>query len=107
MSRKCEITHKKPVKACRLSKRGIAKKNKGIGLNILKRSRRRQCPNLLKQKFWCTETNRFIKLKTSAHGLRKINRNGINKILKISEKKKYKRSESQPEKTKVLTHSSK
>ncbi|ACL69764.1 50S ribosomal protein L28 [Halothermothrix orenii] len=50
MSRVCEICGKGTVKANRITRRGKAKKEGGVGKHITKTSRRRQKPNLVKVK---------------------------------------------------------
>lgn len=82
MSRKCEITGKKPKKGRKYAIRGIAKKKKGIGLNITGKSKRRFLPNLLKKRIYLPNEKRFITLKLSAAGLKIIDKLGIYKALK-------------------------
>ena len=66
MSKRCQVTGKKPCKGRKYVTRGIAKKKKGIGLNITGISKRRFQPNLFKKRFWFAEENRFITLRLSA-----------------------------------------
>lgn len=82
MSRKCQVTDKKPLKGRTYCKRGIAKKNKGIGLNITGRSKRRFLPNLFKKKLWLAEEKRFITLKLSPAALKTIDKKGLFAIVK-------------------------
>jgi len=82
MSRKCELTGKKPGKGRKYSIRGIAKKKKGIGLNITGKTKRRFLPNLFKRKLWLEEEKRFITLKLSTAALRTIDKLGLKKALK-------------------------
>lgn len=82
MSRKCMLTGKKPRKGRKYVKRGIAKKKKGIGLNITGKTKRRFLPNLFKKRFYMEETGRFIKLKISAGAIRTIDKIGLPKALK-------------------------
>lgn len=77
MPRRCQVTGKTPKKGRSYSIRGIAKKKKGIGLNITGITSRRFNPNLFKKRFWFAEENRFITLKISAHGLRTIDKKGL------------------------------
>ncbi|PCI77983.1 50S ribosomal protein L28 [Candidatus Aerophobetes bacterium] len=81
MSRKCIVTKKKTSTGKSYSKRGIAKKKKGIGLNITGCVKRRFLPNIFKKRFWYSEENRFITLKLSMHGLRILDKVGINKTV--------------------------
>jgi len=77
MSKVCQVTGKKPRKGRTYSKRGIAKKKKGIGLNITGSCKRRFKPNLMKKRFWFAEEKRFITLKLSANAMRTIDKNGL------------------------------
>ncbi|MDN3507462.1 MAG: 50S ribosomal protein L28 [Simkaniaceae bacterium] len=77
MSKRCQVTGKKPCKGRKYVTRGIAKKKKGIGLNITGISKRRFQPNLFKKRFWFTEENRFITLRLSAAAIRTIDKNGL------------------------------
>lgn len=87
MSRKCTVTGKRFGKGKNYCYRGIAKKNKGIGLNITGSSKRQHRPNLFVQKFWSPEKKTFVKLKVSAHALRIIDRVGIDSVLRKMAKK--------------------
>lgn len=82
MSRRCEVTGKRFGKGKSYCYRGIAKKNKGIGLNITGSSKRQHRPNLFDQKIWSPEQKRFVKLRLSAHALRIIDRVGIDSVLR-------------------------
>ncbi|MCH9630913.1 MAG: 50S ribosomal protein L28 [Chlamydiia bacterium] len=82
MTRKCQVTGKKPVKGRSYTIRGIAKKKKGIGLNITGKSKRRFLPNLMKKRFWFDDENRFITLKLSAKAMRDIDKKGISAVVK-------------------------
>jgi large subunit ribosomal protein L28 len=77
MSKKCQLTGQAPVKGRSYTKRGIAKKKKGIGLKITGWCKRRFQPNLIKKRFWYSEENRFITLKVSAKAMRMIDKNGL------------------------------
>ncbi len=87
MSRVCSVTDKRFGKGRTYRYRGIAKKNKGIGLNITGSSKRQFRPNLFVQKFWSSEQGRFISLKVSAHGIRIIDKVGLDEVLKRMKKK--------------------
>jgi len=74
MSRKCQITGKKPM----------------VGYNVShsnKKTKRRFYPNLHKKKFYIPEENRWITLKVSTHGLRIIAKKGITQALKEAKEK--------------------
>ncbi|MBN1914703.1 MAG: 50S ribosomal protein L28 [Parachlamydiales bacterium] len=82
MARKCVVTDKKPIKGRQYTTRGIAKKKKGIGLNITGISKRRFLPNLFKKRLWFAEENRFITLRLSAAALRIIDKQGLAAVVK-------------------------
>ncbi len=90
MGRKCQVTGKKPRVGNKVARRGIAKKKKGIGLNITGISRRRFLPNLFTKRLWFSEENRFVSLKLTAAALRTIEKKGllavINKMRKEGQK---------------------
>ena len=74
MSNICQITGKKGV----------------IGNNVshsLRRTKRRFNVNLFKKKFYYVEEDCWIELKVSAHGLRIINRIGLDAALKQAAEK--------------------
>lgn len=82
MSRKCQVTGKKPVVGRSYSIRGIAKKKKGIGLNITGKTKRRFMPNLQKKRFWFAEENRYVTLKLSVQAMRTIDKNGLASVIR-------------------------
>ena len=82
MSKCCQITGKKPGKGKKYSIRGIAKKKKGIGLNVTGTVKRRFLPNLVKKRFWLSEENRFITLRLSVSAMRTIDRLGLQAVLR-------------------------
>ena len=65
----CQVTGKRPVAGNNVSKA----KN---------RTRRRFLPNLHFHRFWVESENRWIRLRISAKGLRVIDKNGIDSVLK-------------------------
>jgi large subunit ribosomal protein L28 len=82
MSRKCQVTGKKPKTGRTYAIRGISKKKKGIGLNITGKTKRRFLPNVLKKRLWFDEESRFINLKLSAAALRSIDKRGLAVVVK-------------------------
>jgi large subunit ribosomal protein L28 len=82
MSRVCEVTGKRFGKGRTYCYRGIAKKQKGIGLKITGSSKRQHRPNLFVQRLWSAAQKKFITLKVSAHALRIIDKVGLDKTLK-------------------------
>jgi len=82
MARKCVLTGKKPQIGRTYVTRGIAKKKKGIGLNITGKNKRLFLPNLFKKRLFLEEENRFITLKLSTSALRTIDKVGLSTFLK-------------------------
>jgi len=46
------------------------------------KTRRRFLPNLHNHRFWVESENRFVKLRVSTHGMRIIDKKGIDEVLK-------------------------
>ena len=82
MSKRCQVTNKKPARGRTYAIRGIAKKKKGIGLKITGKTKRRFLPNLSKKRLWFAEENRFITLRLSVAGLRNIDKLGLSTIVR-------------------------
>jgi large subunit ribosomal protein L28 len=82
MSKKCQVTGRRPSVGMTYTIRGIAKKKKGIGLNIVGKDSRRFLPNIVKKRFWFPEENRFITLKLSPAAMRTIDKRGLATIVK-------------------------
>ena len=68
MSRVCQVTGKGPMVGNTVS-------------HANNRTRRRFLPNLHTQRFWLENEKRFIRLKVSQHGLRIINKLGIEQVI--------------------------
>lgn len=81
MARQCQYTKKKPSKGKSYSIRGIAKKKKGIGLNVTGTEKRRFTPNTQKKRFWFAEEKRFVTLKLSTNAMRTIDKKGIGAVI--------------------------
>lgn len=82
MSKVCQVTGRKPARGYKYAIRGIAKKQKGIGLKVTGKTKRRFQPNLFKKRFWFAEENRFITLKLSTAAMRTIDRLGVASIVR-------------------------
>ncbi len=68
MSRTCQVTGKRPI----------------VGNNVShanNKTKRRFNPNLHHHKFWVESENRWVRLKISAHGMRIIDKKGIDAVL--------------------------
>ena len=68
MSRVCQVTGKGPMSGNRVS-------------HANNRRRRRFLPNLHDQRFWVESEKRFVSLRVSIHGMRTIEKRGIEKVL--------------------------
>ncbi|HHQ69771.1 MAG TPA: 50S ribosomal protein L28 [Halothiobacillaceae bacterium] len=68
MARVCQVTGKRPA----------------VGNNVShanNKTRRRFLPNLHKKRFWVESEQRFVSLRVSTHGLRTIDKQGIDSVL--------------------------
>lgn len=81
MAKVCPVTQKTVGKGYKYSIRGIAKKQKGIGLNITGKTKRRFRPNLQKKRMWYAEEGRFVTLRLSTQGIRTIDKCGLHKVI--------------------------
>ncbi len=68
MSKVCDVTGKRPM----------------VGNNVShanNKTKTRSLPNLQKHRFWVASQKKWVTLKVSAHGLRIINKRGIDKVV--------------------------
>jgi large subunit ribosomal protein L28 len=82
MSKVCQVTGKRASRGYKYAIRGIAKKNKGIGLKVTGKTKRRFQPNLIRKRFWFPDENRFVALRLSTAAMRTIDKVGIAKIVR-------------------------
>ncbi len=68
MSRICQVTGKRPQSGNNVS-------------HAKNRTRRRFLPNLHSHRFWVEGEKRFVKLRVSSHGMRIIDKLGIDTVL--------------------------
>ncbi len=68
MSKVCQVTGKKPMSGNNVS-------------HANNRTKRRFLPNLHNHRFWVEEEGRFVKLSVSSHGMRIIDKVGIQEVL--------------------------
>ena len=74
MSKVCQVTGKRAM----------------VGNNVShskRRTKRKFMVNLFKKRYFLAEENRWITLKVSAAGMRKINKNGLSSVLKEAKEK--------------------
>ena len=69
MSRVCQVTGKSPMSGNNVS-------------HAHNKTRRRFLPNLHSHRFWVESEKRFVKLRVSSHGMRIIDKKGIEEVLK-------------------------
>jgi large subunit ribosomal protein L28 len=69
MSRVCQVTGKRPITGNNVSHSNI-------------KSKRRFLPNLHRHRFWVESENRWVRLRVSTKGLRIIDKEGIDVVLK-------------------------
>ena len=82
MGRRCQVTGKTPKRGKTYSIRGIAKKKKGIGLNVTGITKRRFLINLKKKRFWFEDEKRFITLRLTAGAMRDIDKRGLSTVVR-------------------------
>jgi large subunit ribosomal protein L28 len=68
MARVCQVTGKKPQLGNHVS-------------HANNKTRRRFLPNLQYRRFWVESENRWVSMRLSQHGLRTIDKNGIDAVL--------------------------
>jgi len=76
MSKVCQVTGKRAM----------------VGNNVShskRRTKRKFMVNLFRKRYFLAEENRWITLKVSAAGMRKINKNGLSSVLKEAKEKGY------------------
>ena len=69
MSRVCQVTGKRPVAGNNVS-------------HAHNKTRRRFLPNLHSHRFWVDSEQRWVRLRISAKGIRVIDKQGIDSVLK-------------------------
>ena len=68
MARVCDVTGKKPQLGNHVS-------------HANNKTRRRFLPNLQSRRFWVESENRWVRMRVSQHGLRTIDKKGIDVII--------------------------
>lgn len=74
MSKRCEITGKKPLTGNLVS-------------HSMRHTKRRQFPNLQTKRIWIPEENRFVTMKISARALKTMARNGVSQTIAKAKRK--------------------
>ena len=68
MSRICQVTGKAPIVGNHVS-------------HANNKTKRRYLPNLQYRKFWVESENRWVRMRVSQHGLRTIDKKGIDVVI--------------------------
>ena len=68
MSRTCQVTGKRPMVGNRVS-------------HANNKTKTRSLPNLQVHRFWVASQKKWVTLRVSAHGLRIINKRGIDRVV--------------------------
>lgn len=74
MSRRCQLTGKKPLTGNLIS-------------HSQRHTKRRQMPNLQTKRIWIPEEGRFVKMKLSARAIKAITRNGASTMIAKARKR--------------------
>ncbi|HEX8552654.1 MAG TPA: 50S ribosomal protein L28 [Abditibacteriaceae bacterium] len=74
MSRRCELTGKKPMSGNMVS-------------HSMRHTKRRQFPNLQTKRIWIPEEGRFVKMKLSTRAIKAISLNGASATIAKARKK--------------------
>jgi large subunit ribosomal protein L28 len=69
MAQRCQVTGKGPLSGMNVS-------------HSHTRTKKRSLPNLHYKRYWVPSENRWIRLRLSAHGMRIIDKRGIESVLK-------------------------
>ena len=76
MSRRCQLTGKKPLTGNLIS-------------HSQRHTKRRQMPNLQTKRIWIPEEGRFVKMKLSARAIKAITRNGASTMIAKARKRGF------------------
>ena len=76
MSRVCKVTGRGTRAGGTIARRGLPKKNGGIGLNITGRSKRKFKVNVQPKRIWVPEMGEFVTVRLSTKAMRTIDKNG-------------------------------
>jgi len=82
MAKVCQITGSHVRSGGKIIRSGKAKKDGGIGHQLVKQNKRTVSPNLRNKRIWVPELDRFISIKCTARALKTIDKNGAYATLK-------------------------
>ncbi len=81
MSRVCSVTKRGTKSGGTIARRGLPKKNGGIGLNITGRTKRKFKVNVQPKRVWVPELGEFVRVRISTKALKDMDRKGSYKVL--------------------------
>ena len=76
MSRTCQVTNRGTQVGGNIARRGLPKKQGGVGLRVTGHTKRRFKVNVQKKKIWVPELSEFVTVRLSTKALRTIDKNG-------------------------------
>jgi large subunit ribosomal protein L28 len=76
MSRTCQVTGVRPLRGSKIHRRGLAKKQGGIGMHVTAVTTRWFYPNLHKKRIFVPELDRWVHVKLTSKALKTIAKNG-------------------------------
>lgn len=81
MSRTCQVTGRGTVAGRSIARRGLPKKEGGVGLNITGVTKRKFKVNTQTKRIWVPELGKHVRVKLSTRALRTIEKNGAYRTL--------------------------
>lgn len=82
MAKVCQITGSKVRRGRKIIRSGKAKKDGGIGHQLVKQNKRLVTPNLRSKRIWVPELGKHVRVKLTARALKTIDKNGAYNTLK-------------------------
>ena len=87
MSRVCDVSGARRTVGGSIVRKGMPKKQGGIGTHVVKNNKRVFLPNLQKRRIYVPELDQWVTLKITNKMLRSIQKNGAYKMLKEAKAK--------------------
>ena len=87
MSRVCDVSGDRRTVGGSIVRKGMPKKQGGIGTHVVKNNKRVFLPNLQKRRIYVPELDLWVTLKLTNKMLRSIQKNGAYKMLKEAKDK--------------------
>lgn len=78
---RCQVTGAQPKTGKRISRRGKAKREGGVGKKTTGISFRTFKPNLQKQRIWVPELNRYVTVRCTAKAIKTMDKKGAYSVL--------------------------